>query len=112
MEFRAASIDWMDRVSILICQRDFSTNQISHVARPLELVMQPHNPGSFIERGSLELAMPEAIGLMNALWQAGIRPSDFKNPSGEINRMEAHLADMRRLVFVTDGEQGPQEDKT
>ena len=99
MEFRAASVDWMDSVSLLVCQRDFSSNKIGHIARPFEVVMVPHKEGEFITEPTWQLNGQEAIGLMNALWNAGIRPSDFKSPSGEINRLEAHLADMRKLVF-------------
>lgn len=99
MEFKAASLDWMDRVSILGCQRDHSTGKIAYVAKLVEFTMEPHKPGGFIQNGTFELDAQAATSLMNALWQAGVRPSDFKNPSGEINRMEAHLADMRRLLF-------------
>lgn len=99
MEFRAASIDWMDRVSVLACERDRATGMLSHVAAPLEFTMKPHEPGAFIQHGTLELDARAAVSLMDALWHAGVRPSDFKSPNGEINRLEAHLADMRKLVF-------------
>lgn len=54
--------------------------------------------GAIIEP-SLTLSNQEARSLMNALWHAGLRPSEFQSPNGEINRMSAHLEDMRRLVF-------------
>jgi hypothetical protein len=103
MEFRAASIDWMDRISILACELDRSSGKIAYIAKPVEFVMAPHT-GTMIQNGTMELDATAARSLMNALWEAGVRPSNFKNQSGEINRLETHLADMRRLVFATGGE--------
>lgn len=37
--------------------------------------------------------------LVNAAWDAGIRPLGAKESAGEIKRIEKHLADMQRLVF-------------
>lgn len=99
MEFRAAAVDWMDRVDLLICERDYTTNKIGAIAKRVDLVMVPHVPGSLVSESTLSLAATEAVNLMNALWGAGVRPSDFKSPNGEINRLEAHLADMRKIVF-------------
>ncbi len=99
MEFRAASVEWMDRVDILVCQRDHTTDKIGSVAEPLQFTMKARDPGMPILQATLELSSQEASNLMNALWQAGVRPSDFKHPSGEVNRLEAHLSDMRKLVF-------------
>lgn len=46
-----------------------------------------------------DLTKDECIGLMDQLWDLGIRPS---NGSGDANAFESvkyHLEDMRRLVF-------------
>lgn len=37
--------------------------------------------------------------LMDALWSAGIRPSNGEGNVGQIGAMKAHLEDMRALVF-------------
>lgn len=36
---------------------------------------------------------------MDALWSAGIRPSNGEGNVGQIGAMKAHLEDMRALVF-------------
>jgi len=41
----------------------------------------------------------DARGLMDALWAAGIRPSNEVGSEGEKAALMAHLADLRRLVF-------------
>lgn len=36
---------------------------------------------------------------MDELWRAGIRPSDGSGSTGQLAATQAHLDDMRRLVF-------------
>jgi hypothetical protein len=97
IEFKAAYQDWMDRVAVLAFYRD-GASRMSRVGQPLEIVMAEHKDGAYIDRPTLDLKAAEATSLMNALWSAGVRPTDFKNPDGEINRMEAHLSDLRKLI--------------
>lgn len=37
--------------------------------------------------------------IMNAGWEAGMRPHGYKDEASSITRIEDHLADMQRLVF-------------
>ena len=98
IEFKAAVQPWSDMVAILAVEKD-GFGKMAYVAKPLELTLERMEEGSLIERGTLELPHQSAQSLLNALWNAGLRPTDFKSPNGEINRLEAHLADMRKLVF-------------
>ena len=41
----------------------------------------------------------EARAIMDALWNVGIRPTDGRDKSDQINALERHLADMRALAF-------------
>jgi hypothetical protein len=43
----------------------------------------------------------EAQSLMDALWNTGVRPSNGEGSVGQLAATEAHLADMRALVFKT-----------
>lgn len=45
------------------------------------------------------LSEGDAQGLMNSLWEAGVRPSSSVGSTGQLEAMREHLADMRRLVF-------------
>ena len=111
IEFKAATnVFWDDRVSILALQRD-GLGKIAAIVKPVQLTLEKHEAGALIECGTLELDAESARSLMNALWSAGLRPADFKNPNGEINRLEAHLEDMRRLVFVTSGDAANGEER-
>lgn len=106
MEFRAATVDWMDKVSIILCERDYSSNCIASIAEPVKFVMKRHEPGTLITDPTIDLSYQEARQLMDALWQAGVRPSEHKSTSGEVRRLEAHLEDMRKLVFKSPNDIG------
>ena len=41
----------------------------------------------------------EAQELMDELWRAGIRPSEGSGSAGQMAAVQAHLQDMRSLVF-------------
>ena len=74
---------------------------------------QPRNGGIFvaeplifkpIERfeipePQLELNDSEAQSLMDQLWQCGIRPTEGTGSAGAMAATQAHLADLRKLVF-------------
>jgi len=49
---------------------------------------------------ALDLAPNEAQSLMDALWYAGVRPSNGEGSTGKLAATEYHLEDMRRLVFT------------
>ena len=48
---------------------------------------------------SLPLFMADAQSLFDALWQAGFRPNNGESSQAHVNAMNAHLQDMRKLVF-------------
>lgn len=57
-----------------------------------------------IERGAeippfLTLKAPQIQKLMDALWIAGIRPTEGHGSTGQLAATEKHLDDMRKLVF-------------
>lgn len=51
----------------------------------------------------LRLTPEEAKGLMDGLWNAGIRPSDEFGTTGHLAATQKHLQDMRTLVFHKEG---------
>lgn len=46
----------------------------------------------------LRLSPENAQYLMDALWNAGVRPSE-ETSAGQLQAMQAHLSDLRKLVF-------------
>lgn len=50
---------------------------------------------------TLELDNDQAQQLMDALWSAGVRPTEGTGSAGALAAVERHLEDMRALVFKT-----------
>lgn len=49
---------------------------------------------------SLTLEMEAAQGLMDQLWDCGLRPTEGSGSAGSLAATQRHLEDMRRLVFA------------
>lgn len=67
------------------------------VAEPV--VFSPRPPGAF-RQAAMVLEDGEVQGLMDALWQAGVRPTEGHGSAGQREAMELHLGDMRRIAFM------------
>jgi hypothetical protein len=65
------------------------------------LVMVPiqDDAGLTLPRAPITLTEAEAQHLMDELWRAGLRPSEGSGSAGALAATQAHLDDMRRLVF-------------
>lgn len=84
------------RFDFLLWQRH---NGQTFVGQPV--VMVEHSPDVVApETPTLSLSPDEAVALMDELWQAGVRPTDI-GTAGQLAATQAHLQDMRALVFKT-----------
>lgn len=59
-------------------------------------------PGEQIESPTVNMSNENAQELMDAMWEAGVRPSNGEGNVGQIGAMREHLEDMRRIVFKCD----------
>lgn len=60
----------------------------------------PIEPNSFYPgEATVQLAYDEAQQLINELWRIGMRPKDGSASLAHVDAMQAHLQDMRKLVF-------------
>jgi hypothetical protein len=70
------------------------------------LVFGPHDERAVVEP-LFFLGEREAIRLMDDLWNAGIRPSSTRAANETLAAKDAHIQDLRRIVFGRmDAEQG------
>lgn len=60
--------------------------------------MHPINEGEMIP-AALHLRTEEAQQLCDALWCAGVRPTNGEGSTGQLAATQSHLADMKKLVF-------------
>lgn len=104
MKFRAFTQPYMDGIGLMVVDTD-DYGKVSYYAKPVLFEMVERTPNTIGPVSpTMDLAMQDAVGLMNALWEAGVRPTEFKHPSGEINRMQAHIADLRAMAFRRDND--------
>lgn len=59
-------------------------------------------PDGAVIEPSFRMDTADAQSLMDELWQCGIRPSSGAGSAGQLAATQAHLEDMRRLVFESD----------
>lgn len=60
----------------------------------------PMDPGTYpSDAPALSITHEEAQQFMDELYRAGIRPRDGSGSVGQITAKDAHLADLRRIVF-------------
>lgn len=65
---------------------------------PESIVWKEVEEGSYFEP-MLRITELQGQELMDALWAAGLRPTEGAGSAGAMSAVQAHLADMRRLVF-------------
>jgi hypothetical protein len=94
--FRAhAPLHWGDEVHLSIAHRCPD----GHLAVVEPLAFRTVDPGKVIEQPTIRMQREEAQKLIDELWRAGVRPTEGQGSVGQLAATNAHLADMRRLVF-------------
>jgi hypothetical protein len=96
MKFRAARDYCFDGVRILLEESsDFGRRR---VVEPMQLSLKEVQQGDPLEP-TMTLDANAAQSLIDALWDAGLRPTEARYPNDHVNALRDHLADMRKLVF-------------
>jgi hypothetical protein len=93
-----ASLDWSsDKIELYGRQTDYQGNRYVYLPGLMEKVVSQNS----VSRSDpvLSLDPDGAQKLMDALYNAGIRPSKEFGQSSQMDSMKYHLEDMRRLVF-------------
>lgn len=90
IRFRAQSKPWHSGISLA------AFNETHHVEL---LTLEPHKDGELITEFAT-LDWPQAQLLMDDLWNCGVRPTEGAGSAGALAAVQAHLADMRKLVFA------------
>ena len=63
-----------------------------HVAKPVSFTVERHDPNSVYEEPTLAISPQSARSLMQALWDAGIRPEDANLSSpAEVTALKHHI---------------------
>lgn len=89
MIWRAQTTIYRDSVDLLAIEDHGSGGR--YIGDRIDLVMKLHEPNSLIVEPTLALNPDSARSLLQALWDAGLRPADWSSPDGEINAMRKHV---------------------
>ncbi len=76
------------------------------VAQTMQFKVQ-ENDSTYDPEPCFSMSRDDAQRFIDELWNVGIRPSEGSGSAGAMAAKEAHLQDMRKLVF-TEKEQGPR----
>lgn len=93
IEFQASIVDFYSYVNI--CARTKTSVGYSYM-RPT--VFDLARDGEIVEP-AMRIEFDDAQRLMDALWHAGLRPTEGRGSAGALAATQRHLDDMRHLVF-------------
>ena len=88
---------WRPIIELAMWHRGEGGDHGLYVAQPL-VMMRAEDDGRHIEPFA-RLGSQQAQRLMDELWRAGVRPAEASGSVGQLGAVQAHLADMRKLVF-------------
>jgi hypothetical protein len=88
VKWLAQSTIYRDSIDLLAVI-DYGTGR--DIGLPVQLLMTKQEEGMPVSEPTLALQPDSAKSLMQALWDAGIRPADWSSPDGEINALRNHV---------------------
>jgi hypothetical protein len=88
VKWLAQSTIYRDSVDLICVEIAFDKE---YVGNPIRLDMSERSPNTIIAEPTLALRPDSARSLLQALWDAGIRPADWSSPDGEINALRKHV---------------------
>lgn len=89
----ADRVPWIGRVRLWLTYHNGETWRILETSdKDFDMPGEEPDPTAIIPEGA-------AQQLIDALWRAGLRPSEGTGSAGALAATQKHLDDMRRLVF-------------
>ena len=101
LEFRAMRRPYLLDALEIHCFARTASGDIA-VFKPAEMTFLKTEEEKYSDHPPvLTIQSGEAQNLMDELWRAGIRPTEGAGSVGQLSAVQAHLEDMRTLVFRT-----------
>jgi hypothetical protein len=88
MRWRAQTTIYRDSVDLICLERAFDKE---YVGAPVRFEMCELGPNTAIAEPTLALQPASAQSLLQALWDAGVRPADWSSPAGELKALRDHV---------------------
>ena len=102
LKFRASRAElWSDAIEIRLWSE---RGDAVGIPSPLTFtLLTPEQRDAHRLEPSFAMSRDSAQQLMDELWNVGLRPTEGTGSAGSLAATERHLADMRALVFKTEG---------
>ncbi len=91
----ADRVPWLELVEIWLAKR---VGEKWFMFRTIELARDMETPG-MVPEPTIRMPTGAAQQLIDALWRAGLRPSEGTGSAGALAATQKHLDDMRSMVF-------------
>lgn len=101
LKARAVAAPWWGGIEVLLFQ-SYGGRQYASVVT--DFVKTEDLEHARVIDPSFVLDREDAQRLIDDLWECGLRPSSGAGSAGQLSATQAHLEDMRRLVFAGKGE--------
>lgn len=88
LKWLAQSTIYRDSVDLLLVE-DLGDRR--YVGAPIKVEMCQHERHMAVSEPTLALPPDSARSLLQALWDAGLRPADWSSPDGEIRALRKHV---------------------
>ncbi len=85
---------WGEAIEMLIGS---GSGAMQRIAEPLQY--RELSPGHAPDAPTVRIERDEAQLLMDQLWDCGLRPTQGKGSAGQLTAVQAHLNDLREIVF-------------
>jgi hypothetical protein len=108
MKWLAQSTIYRDSIDLLAVI-DYGHDR--EIGLPMQITMTKHELHTAIMEPTLALPPDSAKSLMQALWDAGIRPTEWSNPSGEMKALRNHVEfaeHIAKTLLAAQGKEGVQ----
>lgn len=96
MKFYARREQWSDSVDLYIVDQEGDHTRRAEVSFSLG---EPVLRGSAVFAPSWSMVGRDAQMLLDALWEAGLRPNDGSGSGAQVSALKDHLKDLQRIVF-------------
>lgn len=104
MRFHAIKKPHLDEIHLSL----WEPSSAGRIAVVKSITMETIDAGSSFEDAAIRLQYEDAQILMDELYAIGIRPTDGRSTVGQVQAMQNHLDDLRRLVFKEKKQDEPE----
>lgn len=91
---------WSLLISLYLFTDHIVNGRVKETRFAEKLALSEHEEGSLVQPFT-SIDPTTAQGLMDSLWECGVRPTEGKGSAGAMMATQGHLDDLRKILFKT-----------